>query len=296
MAKPRKELGAREIADRISKVDMLRDAGINPYPYTYNPTHSTVEVDQQFGEETESGSTLDESVRVAGRVMVMRKMGNMTFLDIHDQHGRIQAVMQRDVMGNERYLLMRKALDRGDIVGVDGNVMRTNRGELSIRTTDLKILTKTIRPLPSKEWITEEGDRKGGLASSGLYRQPALGFIIDPTSRDVMVKRSRAISLMRKILERDKYLEVEIPTLQPVYGGASARPFTTRVNALSGTEVFLSISLTILKSGLSSVPSFEISVTIISFIPKFSNSFAKPRTFKAVAFCQPFLYIIPLLS
>ncbi|PIN80102.1 lysine--tRNA ligase, partial [Candidatus Woesearchaeota archaeon CG10_big_fil_rev_8_21_14_0_10_34_8] len=231
------------IATRINKADELRRQGIEPYPHSYEPTHNTASFLAQYGDKVEAGETLDELVRVAGRVMAVRKSGGRTFIDIEDQHGSVQAVVQRDNVGENNYALLHAVLERGDFIGIEGNVTRTKRNALSVDAQSWTMLTKAVRPLPSKEYTTEEGDRRGGLADPELmYRQPALRFIMDPSARDVMVKRSSAISLMREILERHGYMEVEIPTLQPVYGGASARPFTTRLNALGGMDLYLSIS------------------------------------------------------
>ncbi len=238
MAKEKKKIG---IEERIKCVEELRQQGINPYPYRYNPTHTTRAIRSEFEERVVPGQELEENVSVAGRVMAIRRMGSQTFVDLQDQHGLVQVSLRKDVVGAEQYLAMKQTLDRGDIVGVEGTVMKTKRGELTVQTNAWELLTKAVRPLPDRIYRGEDASKESVVDVETRYKQPELRFLLERGSRDILVKRSRAISLMRAILERQGYMEVETPLLQPIYGGASARPFVTHLNALN-MEAYLSIS------------------------------------------------------
>lgn len=232
-----------EISTRLRKREDLLSSNIIPYPYTYSPTHTITEIVDLFNSRLEPGQSLEDNVRVAGRVMAIRSLGKRTFLDLEDTHGKVQISLEEDKLGPEAYQNVSLFFDRGDFIGVAGSILKTQRGELSVSAQELTLLTKSIRPLPTKSWLTEKNERRGGLVDPEIrYRQPELRLLTDPSSREVLAKRAKAITMMREILERHKYMEVEIPTLQPIYGGASARPFTTTLNAFSGMELYLSIS------------------------------------------------------
>lgn len=231
------------MAHRRAVIQRMREEGINPYPYRFSLTHTTTDFRQAYDARVNPGAALDERVMVAGRVMTIRRLGRQTFMDMHDQGGRVQISVRSDKIGEDNYRRMKEYVDRGDIVGIEGTVMKTKTGELTVDAGTVTLLTKSLRPLPTPEYTTAEGERKGGLVDPELmYRQPALRLIMHPEARDVLLNRAKAISSMREILERHGYTEVEIPTLQPVYGGAAARPFVTQINAFSGMELYLSIS------------------------------------------------------
>lgn len=235
-----KENTNKLILERIQVVDELREAGINPYPYNYRTTHKTQDVRNEF-DKIENDEHLKHVISVAGRVMSLRKMGSQTFLDLEDQAGKIQISLKKDVVGIEQYLLMKRALNRGDIIGVNGTVMKTEKGELTLQTQEWTLLTKSVRPLPDRVYHQEIDAKESVVDIETRYTQPELCFLLEKGSRDILVKRSQAISLMRQILERHGYLEIETPLLQPIYGGASARPFVTHINALN-REAYFSIS------------------------------------------------------
>ncbi len=219
------------IKDRIIKLDDLRKSGINPYPHIYRPTHLARDVTSpysglQAGEETENHA------KVAGRVMAYRPMGKVSFINIEDISGRVQLFFREATIGKARYCLLKK-LDLGDIVGAEGNIFKTKTGEVTVNVSDYELLTKAIRPLPEKYHGLKDMEAR--------YRQRYLDLIMNPDSREVFIKRSKAIKAMREFLDANGFLEVETPLLQPIYGGASARPFRTHLNA-QDRELFLSIS------------------------------------------------------
>src|SRR3989338_5796828 len=211
------------ISIRKKKRAELITQGINPYPYKYVTTHHTDEIKQVY----------DEQVSLAGRVMTKRNFGKLSFAHLRDQEGDIQLCFNQNILGVEQYQFYKKFVDMGDLIGIIGKSFRTQTGELTIKVEKIELLTKAIHPLPDKyHGVTDKGI---------LYRHRSLDLIINPDVREIFKKRSQAIQIVRNVLNNEGFLEVEIPTLQPIYGGASARPFSTQVNAL-GKEVYLSIS------------------------------------------------------
>lgn len=219
------------IVQRKQKLEKLREMGINPYPYKFDRTHTSAEVKENF-------ETLEnQNVRVSGRIMSNRLMGKAAFFHIADMHGRIQIYIKKDVVGHETFEVY-KILDIGDIVGVEGKVFKTRTGEITILADTMALLSKSIRPLPIvKEKL--EDDQKivfDPFSDKEMrYRQRYVDLIVNPEVREVFLKRSRIMTAMRQFLNKRGYLEVETPILQAIYGGASARPFTTHHNALDMT-------------------------------------------------------------
>ncbi len=231
-----------EFAQRVEIADALRTSGIDPYPRRYDVTDHIADVCKQFS-SLSPGDRAETHVRIAGRVMAVRRIGEQSFADLVDHSGQVQLSFNSDVVGRESYDRFDSTVGRGDILGVGGVPMRTRRGELSVQAREWELLTKAVRPLPSKQFVTADGQRRGGIADSELkYRQPELRMIMEPAFRTTLRKRSAAIRAMRRFLEEAGYNEVEVPALQPIYGGASARPFVTTLNALSGVPLYLSIS------------------------------------------------------
>jgi lysyl-tRNA synthetase, class II len=213
------------IQQRREKLAELAELGVNSYPYRYSPTHTTLEIHQQFADIEE---TPDETqpVRFAGRIMTKRGHGKTSFAHLQDSGGRIQVYVRRDTVGDDTYPIYSK-LDIGDIIGVEGPVFRTRTGELTILVKAFELLSKSLRPLPEK-WH--------GLQDKELrYRQRYVDLIVNPDVRDVFIKRTQIVQAIREYLNAQKFLEVETPVLQPIYGGANARPFTTHHNALDQT-------------------------------------------------------------
>ena len=219
------------IRERIRKVDEIRSLGINPYPHIYKPQDLASNLNRDHS-SLASGEELDYVAKVAGRIMSYRPMGKVSFMNIEDISGRVQLFFREAVIGKNKFNLLKK-LDLGDIVGAEGNIFKTRTGEVTINVTNYDILTKAIRPLPEKYHGLQDMETR--------YRQRYLDLISNRDSRDVFIKRSKAISALRGFLDSKGFLEVETPLLQPVYGGASARPFKTHLNA-QNRELYLSIS------------------------------------------------------
>ena len=209
---------------RKEKLEKIIAKGIDPYPSMFNPTHSSKEVLSKFNELE------DKSVIIAGRILSIRKMGKASFFHIQDSFGKIQIFIKKDDIGEdgyENFMLM----DIGDFVGVEGPVFKTKVGEVSIKTASLTILCKAIRPLPivkEKEDVVYDAFN----SKEQRYRNRHLDLIVNAEVRDTFVKRSKIIKEIRSYLDKMDFLEVETPVLQPIYGGANARPFTTHHNAL----------------------------------------------------------------
>ncbi|HQU72727.1 MAG TPA: OB-fold nucleic acid binding domain-containing protein, partial [Calditrichia bacterium] len=214
---------------RREKLDKLIELGINPYPYKFDRTHLSEDIKANF--EAVEGQT----VSIAGRLMANRGMGKAAFLDLQDPAGRIQGFLRQNDLGEEGFALY-KLLDIGDIVGITGEVFRTKTGEISVKAQTLVLLSKSLRPLPIvKEKEDESGEKTvfDAFADKELrYRQRYVDLVVNPEVREVFVKRSAIIGEIRRQFADNGWLEVETPILQPIYGGASARPFKTHHNAL----------------------------------------------------------------
>jgi len=206
-------------AVRIEKADALRGMGTNPYPYRFEVSHSVATLLANEAALAEGGTV----VFVAGRIMAMRGHGKTCFGHIEDSTGRIQFYVRRDDLGEDAFSRFEK-LDVGDIAGLRGIVFRTKTNEITVRVQTIELLSKAVRPLPEK-WH--------GLQDKEIrYRQRYVDLVVNPEVRAVFLKRSLIVETMRQFLRARSFLEVETPVLQPLYGGASARPFTTHHNAL----------------------------------------------------------------
>ncbi len=214
---------------RKEKLVRINALGINPYPHHYSPNATSRFLREQY----EAGS-LDKEKRydIAGRLMAWRDHRKIIFGEVQDHEGRIQVCFEKEQFhGSQAELL--SLIDLGDIVGVSGNVFQTRRGEITLHGKEYALLTKTLLPLPEK-W--------NGIKDLELkYRRRSEYATMNLEMRDVFTKRSRGISAMREFLDAKGFLEVETPLLQPVYGGASAKPFKTHINVID-TDYFLSIS------------------------------------------------------
>ncbi|NOX38490.1 MAG: lysine--tRNA ligase [Calditrichaeota bacterium] len=216
------------IQQRREKLKKLIEMGVNPYPYKFDRTHTSRQVKEQFDELE------NQTVSVAGRIMSNRRMGKAAFFHIQDMDGRIQIYLKKDVVGDFAFEVY-KLLDIGDIVGIVGQVFKTRTGEISILAEKLELLTKSLRPLPIVKEKIVDGKRivYDPFKDKELrYRQRYVDLIVNPEVKEVFIKRSRIMTTMREFLNERGYLEVETPILQPIYGGASARPFVTHHNAL----------------------------------------------------------------
>ncbi|MFR9649861.1 MAG: lysine--tRNA ligase [Rikenellaceae bacterium] len=218
---------------RRQSLKMLREAGIEPYPAAKYEVTTTVEkIASHFDSDEESF----KSISVAGRIMSRRIMGSVSFFELQDHTGRIQVYIRRDDVCPEGdtffyNTVFKKLLDIGDIVGVEGFAFRTNSGELSIHCQKLTLLSKSLRPLPVVK--EKDGQTFDAFTDPELrYRQRYVDLVVNPAVRETFIKRAKIIATMREFFNSKGYLEVETPILQPIPGGASARPFITHHNTL----------------------------------------------------------------
>ncbi|MFP4343495.1 MAG: lysine--tRNA ligase [Anaerolineales bacterium] len=229
---------------RVAKVNLLRAAGEEPYPHRAHRTHTLAEAHDAY-ETVEGTEEPLLTVTVAGRLVSIRTMGKLAFAHVEDESGKLQLFIRRNDVGEESYELFKKAFDLGDFVEAAGQMIRTRTGEVSVRVEKLRMLSKAISPLPlAKEYEDEEGDVTRYSAFSDIeerYRQRYADLAVNPEVRHLFRLRSRTISALRSWLDEHGFLEVETPVLQPVYGGAAARPFTTYHNQLK-QELYLRIS------------------------------------------------------
>lgn len=219
------------VAVRQRKLERLRERGIDPYPHRFDRSHTAREVRERWGDLPPDGRS-GEEVRIAGRLMSMRRMGCLTFSDLRDGTGRIQLLLSQGTMGEEAYELFQE-LDLGDIVGVWGEVVTTRTGELSVEVKGFKVLAKALRPLPEKWHGLRDPEKR--------YRYRELDLLTNEKAHRTLLDRAKVISTMRRWLEERGFLEVETPILQPVPGGATARPFVTHHNALD-MDLYLRIA------------------------------------------------------
>jgi len=225
------------IKRRYEELEELKNKGVEPFAYSFETDSYSEDIKNDFDKYE------NKDVKLAGRIMAIRRMGKASFAHIMDQKGRIQIYLKRDEIG-ESYDGFR-LMDIGDIIGIEGYVFKTKTGEISVHTKSLKLLAKSLRPLPiAKEVEDEQGNKVvfDQFADKELrYRQRYVDLVVNPQVKSVFIKRSKIVSSIRNFLDEKGYLEVETPVLQPLYGGAAARPFVTHHNALD-IELFLRIA------------------------------------------------------
>jgi lysyl-tRNA synthetase, class II len=232
MSEPEEQQLSDVLRDRREKLERLREAGIDPFPHEFAEREEIAEV-RAAHEGLEAGLETDSRHRVAGRIVARRGHGKACFLDIRDGSGQIQLHAREDLLGEEPYELL-VHLDLGDFVGVEGTAMATRRGgELSLAIDHWRLLAKSLRPPPGKFHGLEDVETR--------HRQRELDLLANEQSRRVFAIRARTISETRRWLDEHGFVEVETPVLQPLYGGALARPFVTHHNAL-GRDFYLRIA------------------------------------------------------
>ena len=221
------------IAQRRQTLAALREAG-NPFPNDFRRNVVNGELRIEYGGRSKQElEELELRVSIAGRIMSRRVMGKASFANLQDMSGRMQLYVARDKVGDDVYEAFKKEWDVGDIIGAEGVLTKTNKGELSLRADSITLLTKSLRPLPEKfHGLTDQEQR---------YRMRYVDLIMNEASRDIFRLRTRIVQFLRRYLDDHGYLEVETPMMQAVPGGATARPFSTYHNALD-MELFLRIA------------------------------------------------------
>ncbi len=209
----------------------MRAAGVEPFPHQFAGVEQIAQL-RAAHENLEVGEESDARHRVAGRLLARREQGKMAFLDLEDRSGEIQLQARVDELGEDGLAALLE-LDLGDIVGVDGVAFRSRRGELTLRVGEFSLLAKSLRPPPSKHYGLHDVETR--------FRHRELDLIANEQVRDLFLVRARVVSAVRRFLDDDGFVEVETPVLQPLYGGALARPFTTHYNALD-RDFFLRIA------------------------------------------------------
>ncbi len=213
---------------RYQKIGRLRERGIDPYPLRASRTHTTREVIDAFT----AGTPLD-NVRLAGRLISLRDMGKITFGHLQDGSGKLQLLVRRDTVGAEAYTMLLKDFDLADFISAEGHVIKTKTGEITLEVTRFDLLSKALSPLPEKFHGLKDVETR--------YRQRYLDLVGSDEVRKVFVTRARTVTALRQYLDAHGFLEVETPTLQPLYGGAAAEPFLTHHNKLD-RDLYLRIA------------------------------------------------------
>ncbi|MDO8503359.1 MAG: lysine--tRNA ligase [bacterium] len=207
---------------RLKKLEALKKLGIDPYPSRGKRTHTA----------GETSALRDGQVTVVGRIWAIRTHGGATFIDLHDSSGKIQLYFQEDKLGKEEYAKL-DLLDMGDFLEASGEVFKTQKGEPTVKVSKWQILTKSLRPLPSTWHGLKDVEER--------YRQRYVDFLLNPKAKENLLLRARFIDLLRGYLKKNSFVEIDTPILQPIYGGAAARPFVTHHNALDA-DLYLRIS------------------------------------------------------
>jgi len=220
------------LKERLKKLAELKKLKINPYPYSFDKKDEAAEIQKKHSKLKPEEKTKDE-VSVAGRLIAIRLMGKINFAHLQDETGKIQIVIQEDVIGKKETDFFSKYIDSGDIVGVKGTVFRTKRGELSVLAEKIELLSKSLLPLPEKWHGLQDKEER--------YRLRYLDLIASPEIKELFKTRSEIVKALRDFLLSKGFMEVDTPVLQSLYGGAKAKPFMTHYNVYH-TDVYLRIA------------------------------------------------------
>ena len=221
------------LRQRRQKARELRDAGVQLYPNDFSVQDHLADIREHYGEWSEEDLAQEQKILTcAGRIMAMRSFGRASFMHIKDATGKLQVYVQRDVIGQDEYRVFKK-MDIGDFVGVTGTVFRTHKGELTLQAQEVRLLSKSLRPLPEKWHGLRDVETR--------YRQRYVDLVVNDNVREVFIKRAKIIQKIQEFLKGHGFIEVETPMMQPIPGGATARPFKTFHNAL-GIDLYLRIA------------------------------------------------------
>jgi lysyl-tRNA synthetase class 2 len=229
---------------RLQKVDQLREQGIDPYPAHSERTHTNQEVVQAFKDSESSGDGQAIEATLVGRIRSMRPMGKITFAHVEDGTGRVQLFLRANDIGQEQLQLFNRYFDLGDFVQAKGEMFRTRTGEVSLRAEEIHMLAKAITPLPAAKDEMVDGQlvQHAILTEPEVrYRQRYADLAVNPDIREIFKSRAAIVRALREFMDSQGFLEVETPILQPLYGGAAARPFVTHHNQLK-QDLYLRIS------------------------------------------------------
>ena len=221
------------IKERLKKIDELRKLKIAPYVHSFKKKDNSAELQEKYKKIKPEEKTKDKAI-VAGRVLSMRLMGKINFASLQDEKGKIQIIVEEGTAGKKLVDFFSKYIDSGDFIGVEGNVMRTKRGELSVDAEKIEILTKAILPLPEKWHGLQDAEER--------FRKRYLDLIMNQDLKDLFFKKAKFWQTIRNFLLERGFLEVETPVLETSAGGAAATPFKTHHNALDA-DVYLRISM-----------------------------------------------------
>jgi lysyl-tRNA synthetase, class II len=219
------------VDDRRAKLERLREQGIDPFPHEFDGVTAIADVHAAH-DDLEPGQETDSGYRVAGRMIARRGHGGAAFIDVVDRSGKLQLQAKVDVLGGESFELL-TSLDVGDLIGVDGTAFKSRRGELTLLVSEWKLLAKSLREVPKEYYGVKDIETR--------YRHREVDLLANEDSRELFILRSKVVRAIRRWLDDRGFLEVETPILQPLYGGALARPFTTHYNALD-RDFFLRIA------------------------------------------------------
>ncbi len=219
------------INERKRKLEELRKSGIDPYPHEFNVKDYSDEIKEKY-KKLKSDERVKDKVKIAGRVMTKRNLGKLIFATVQDSKGKIQIILQKGGSGKS-FDLFKKYIDIGDFIGLEGNIMKTKTGEISVFGKKLTVLSKSLLPLPEKWHGIQDKEER--------YRKRYLDLIMNPDVKGVFEKRTQILDAIREFMKKKEVVEVETPYLQTIYGGANAKPFKTHLNALD-MDLFLAIS------------------------------------------------------
>ena len=220
------------VGERLKKIEELRKKGIDSYPHKYEPKNYSSEIKEKHS-KLKNDERAKDYVKIAGRVMTKRDLGKLIFVTLQDSRGKVQVILQKKETEDGSFELFKRYVDIGDFIGCEGIVMKTRTGEVSVLSKKIVVLSKSLLPLPEK-WhgISDKEER---------YRKRYLDLIMNPEVKKVFEKRSIIIDSIRELLKKKGFVETDTPYLQPLYGGASAKPFETYLNALD-MKLYLAVS------------------------------------------------------